>query len=255
MRKGCGLLFFVFIIIFVFYIRNYLNQFKETKPVIFPSPTVIETPITPANILNLQFEGKDYNLYFSKLSGRRAELLPNFSQKATSRTIVSEANCKVAVNGGFYTKEGEPLGLYIANGRIYKEEEKANKSLLTGFFYTDETGIHISDKAQKSLNIIQSGPFMTSGNKFPTTVDEPARRIVIAEDANGILYALAITAKEDFYKGPTLADLPNLLFSISVPFKINRALNMDGGAASVYYAEDGFNIQELTSVGSIICFK
>lgn len=229
----------------------------DLKPTITPnpSPAIIPSP-TAKNVFYITYDNREYSIYYTKLNGHTITLLPNFSQKAASQTLIKENNCQAAVNGGFYDKEEEPIGLFIANGKVYKEEDEEDTSLLTGFFYLDDTGSpHIERNSPlKSTNIIQAGPLIINSTPFITKVDETARRSVLAETDNGDFYALSIIEKGDnYFLGPTLADLPPLLFSIDTPFKIIKALNLDGGSASVFYGDDGFSLSELSTVGSIIC--
>lgn len=250
----------VFLIIyFIFYFLIWKSGSENKNGVITeasPTPYLTNAP-QASNFINVEIDGKSYLVYFSRLSDKKIEIIPNFSQKRSSLTIIEEAGCKAAINGGFYTKEGEPLGLFIVNGKTYSPEIISDKSLLTGYFYLDLSGKPFinNQKPLDSLFVIQSGPFIESNYKFSTTVDEETRRTVIVQTTQGIVYVLTIVGKDDLYSGPLLSDLPLLLFSITTPFKIEKALNMDGGSASAYYGEDGFSLGELSPVGSIICVK
>lgn len=227
---------------------------ENTIPATPSATKTIITQPTPVNYLTKQYNNKTYQIYYFKLEGQ-IELIPNFSQKRTSTEIVKEAKCKKAINGGFYTKEDEPLGLYTANGKTYQDEAD-NATLLTGFFYLDkENKPQISANSSESLNIFQTGPLILFNKPFSTVTDEYARRAVIIKDTNGNYYAAIINIKDDSFSGPTLSDLPPLLFSIAEPFKVETALNLDGGSSSYFLGEGGFAVSELSSVGSIICIK
>lgn len=259
MKKAVFFTFILLIIYFGFYflIWNAGNGNKNAVITEITSTPYLTNAPQASNFFNIEVDGKSYTIYFSRLSDKKIEIIPNFSQKRSSKTIIDEAKCVSAINGGFYTTEGEPLGLFKVNGKIYSSEVISDKSLLTGYFYLDENvKAAISNiSPTQSNSVIQTGPFIINSYRFSTTTDEETRRTVIVQTTQGLLYALSIVKKDDMYSGPFLSDLPPLLFSIITPFKVQSALNMDGGSASIYYGEDGFNIGELSTVGSIICIK
>ncbi len=240
----------------LFGIKNVDHYPPAASTYVTEPPVTIALPPQAQNIVEKNFENKDYLIYYTKISGNKIELIPNFTQKRSSLDIIKEAKCTSAINGGFYSKEGEPLGLFIANGKVYQEEAE-DKTLLTGFFYLDETGQAVisSQAPEKSNSVFQTGPLMINPNKLSTIDDKPSRRSVLIENETGEIYALAVTDKEDQYSGPTLSDLPAILFSINDPFQVNKALNLDGGSASVYLEESGFTLSELQTIGSLICFR
>lgn len=241
----------------LFGIKNVDHYPPAASTYITEPPSTIASPPQAQNVIEKNFENKDYLIYYTKISGKEIELIPNFSQKRTSSEIIKEARCKAAINGGFYSKEGEPLGLFIANGKVYAEAETENKTLLAGFFSLDDSGQAIisSIAPEKSNFAFQAGPLIINSNKLSTVDDKPSRRSVLAESLNGEIYTLEITDKEDQYSGPTLSDLPAILFSIIEPFQVNKALNLDGGSASVYLEESGFALSELQTIGSMICVR
>lgn len=246
--------FFIFIFLLLWFMTNKKSPAPVSRTESTPLPTT--TMINPVNIITVDFENNKYQIFYSKLSGREIRLVPNFSQKKLAQDLVTENTCQTSINGGYYTEEGKPLGLFIINGYTYSENVTGS-SLLTGYFYLDETGKPAIDSnyQNQSSIIMQTGPLFLNNKKLATAVDEQARRSVLIEDLNGDIYALSIIIENEQFNGPMLSDLPPILFSIETPFKVVKGLNLDGGSASAYFSEDGFKLTELSTVGSIICAK
>lgn len=247
-------LFFVFIFLLLWFLMNKKTPIPVYKTETTPIPII--TVINPTNTTTVDFENNKYQIFYSKISGKTIELIPNFSQKKLAQDIVAQNSCKVAINGGYYTEEGRPLGLFISGGNSYSDDV-SNSPLLTGYFYLDQSGNPIIDSTynRQSSLIMQTGPFIINDKKLTTQIDEETRRSLLVQDIQGDLYAVAITKNDSFYSGPTLSNLPPILFSIETPFKVVKGLNLDGGSASVYFGEDGFKLTELSNIGSLLCAK
>lgn len=248
---------FAFLVVFLLFLnenRIFFNSNQEKA--VFLSPTVKPIPsLKPTNFFEVEFNQQKYIVYFFPLIDRKIEIIPNFSQKRLAKAMVKEAGCLYAINGGFYTKEEEPLGLFVVNGKVYSTN-MSKSSFLNGYFYLDEQNRPqiSSNQPQTSKNVIQAGPFIDNSFYLKISADEEARRTVIVETEENGLYAFSIIKKDTPYFGPLLADLPPLLFSINSPLKVKKALNLDGGSASVYFESD-FHLSELSPVGSLICVK
>lgn len=253
-------IFFSFLIIFplIFYYVFFLNNSTETggTKTLLPTIDILASPTPlPKNSVVFKSGGLDYVIFHSKISDKSLKIIPNFKEKKSSKTIIEENNCQTAINAGFYTEDSKPLGLFINSGEKLGSEVNDN-SLLTGFFYinNNKPDIEFNYPSQSEI-IIQSGPLLINNNPLKTKVDEQARRTVIAKDVSQNLYALSVVLKEEIFSGPTLSNLPQILFNAPLPFKIDMALNMDGGSASVYFVKNEANLSEFTTVGSIICAK
>ena len=91
--------------------------------------------------------------------------------------------------------------------------------------------------------------------------DKAARRIVIGKTQANEIYLLAITDEANVNSGPQLADLPTIFHELNqnpilnLKSKFLNLINLDGGSASAFYAENGATLTELTSVGSFLCGK
>ncbi|MCR4263486.1 MAG: phosphodiester glycosidase family protein, partial [Candidatus Roizmanbacteria bacterium] len=232
--------------------RNTSND-SESKTSLTITPFTIPQAKNRAEI---PYGQSTYVLYYSPISNRGIEVIPNFSDKLDAESLSEKNKCRIASNGGFYTTDSTPLGLFKINNTVIGSEKKET-NLINGFFYLDDSGNPHIDRAypNNAPTVIQTGPFFSAGNTVSTTNDKPARRVVIIEAISGEYYIAAVTTKETTTSGPFLSDLPVILFSITEPFEVLRALNLDGGAASFYKDESGFTLSELTHVGSVICVK
>lgn len=220
-----------------------------------PTPTT-QKELSPARYVSTSYNNQNYIIYYSPLLNKEISLIPNFTSPISGSRLAEKSSCTVASSGGFYTKENTPLGFFKTNGNtLSRNITKTN--LITGYFYiTDKGTPHIGAEAPENApTILQTGPLFTSSDLFPTKIDEPARRIVIIEDTNGMLYIAGVVSEENSFSGPFLSDIPPVIFSIREPFKVHRVLNLDGGAASFYRDETGFSLPELVRIGSMVCIK
>lgn len=256
--KRIFLLFLLVIALFVFfwkYNQNFLSPSEIASPQSPSSPITSPTIINPSNVINLIYNQKNYALYFQKISEKQIKIIPNFEENDSSLSLVEKNNCQTAFNGGFYTKNNKPLGLFVADG-VKLGEKSEDKTLLTGFFYLDENNApHISNFEPSTSNVFQSGPFLFNDKPLKTTSDEQARRIVVVETTDKELYAVAVVFQDSQFTGPLLSELPPIIFSIKAPFVVKQALNLDGGAASFFFEENGLYLREQTNVGSVVCIK
>jgi hypothetical protein len=244
-----------FVLVAVFYFSN--NSFikkQNTTPLNINSNDS-HSPV-PKNRIEITFDEREYVLVYEPLSGKTISLIPNFTQKRSAMAIAEENSCTTASSGGFYTKEDKPLGLFITGGKTFGKRVNTS-SLLTGFFYVTSNGeTYIDSEANDEHPIVlQSGPLFTSDKPFPTKTDEYARRNLVIEDLNGHEYITTIFSKENTYDGPQLTDMPAILFSIKFPFRVQRALNLDGGSASFFKLDNDFIVSEIVAVGSVLCIK
>lgn len=247
------------VIIIVIAIVAYSKTYNEHTSTLTPTPFItgfFPTPSNAKHVISVTYSNLDYYIFYSPINNRTIELIPNFTQKTASSDLIEEYACSAAVNGGFYTTDNTPLGLFIANGKQYAPEIINDRNLLTGFFSIDENGHpSISGTApERSSLVIQTGPLLLRNIPFNARIDENARRSLIFKDTHNNYYLGMITLKDDIYSGPLLSHLSPILSSIDNPFIIDSAVNLDGGSASTFY-EDAFHISELSSIGSLLCIR
>ena len=137
---------------------------------------------------------------------------------------------QAAVNAGFFTPEGDPLGLVVAAGKISGSWNTAS-SLGSGVWYQNRSG-KIAIARRGTLNraeasamreLIQAGPLLVENNRAVSGLDatKPSVRIAILWDG-GTRWWIG--------RGSpcTLAALGEALAA----WPIRHALNLDGGRSS-----------------------
>ena len=142
-----------------------------------------------------------------------------------------------AINAGFFTPQGKPLGICISNS---KKTGSLNKtSIGSGCFIVNRNGTPVlvrrseiaSYKNPKSL--VQAGPFLIE-NKKPIKVKESEARprSFIAQDGKGNwLFGMV--------ESISLPNLVSYLQTDDIPdFRATTALNLDGGRSSQLYYTD-----------------
>lgn len=151
-----------------------------------------------------------------------------------ARSAAASYNGLAAINGGFFTPEGKPLGLLIEEG--IKRGHLNPSSLGTGIYASSGHGSalirrerHPSSRiAAQADNLLQAGPMLVEGGKAVPglSINKHRPRSFIAWDGK---HHWAIG-----HAGPcTLADLARALASSPIEdFKVMTALNLDGGRSS-----------------------
>jgi hypothetical protein len=188
-------------------------------------------------------------------------LIPNFEEKRSAATLIVENNCTSGVNGGFYTQDHHPLGLFEIEGERFGDAIDSN--LVTGFFWRETDGRYSIDFSRPKDTveyILQSGPLFLLPMTNPVSMveDEAARRSFIGQDENAVIYIGVMFDEKNHFSGPLLGDVPVLLSNPSVRKLVSftNVLNLDGGSASFFYGGDQESlVSELQSVGSLFCLR
>lgn len=213
------------------------------------------------NPVSLEVNGIKFNAYYYKIENpEKLELYPNFSQKQTAAEIVNQRKCSALFNGSFYDKDNSPIGLFVSQSK--KSSPATFNSLLNGFLMVNsDDSLTITDLAPLNMTrwVLQSGPLLfKDGRALPLRIndDENARRIVSAITKDNKLIFITFYDPENNLQGPYLAYLPQYLneFALTTGIKIEEAINLDGGGASAFYANNFF-LPEFNSIGSYFCLK
>lgn len=243
-----------FVVVLLFLTALVLGSMYLQKPATLSPTKQTNEEQTPSSFANATVTLGDatYSVYWQNINANNLSLIPNFDEKKSATTIIEENNCIYGVNGGFYSQEYTPLGLFVANG-----EELSNvrtNRTLNGFFVKDDGGLWISTQPPTNdvVFALQSGPYMTPTTMIRIQNDELTRRILVARSGDQ-WYFLAITDQDNTFNGPFLSDVPDILEKL--PIDVSGALNLDGGSASAFYSESGTRLGELTPVGSFFCGK
>jgi hypothetical protein len=147
---------------------------------------------------------------------------------------MSRGNFLAAVNGGYFDPDYKPIGLLVVNGTIITPLQKAR--LLSGVLSASAKKVQISRVAEFSLvqkpdAAVECGPMVVDLGKSVRGLESTraARRTFAALGAGD-------KAALGFCSDVTLADLSNILATVLAPdFKIQRALNLDGGSSSAFW--------------------
>ena len=174
--------------------------------------------------------------------------------------MAGELKCQLLVNGGFYTENNEPTGLFITDGETV--EAFRSNTLFNGILSVNEFDtprITRTVPSGVSRIAVQTGPVVFE-NGSPVNLslvrDERSRRTVaMATGFNELVFAIFYEEKS-VYKGPLLTDLPELVeaFGKATGLIIADAINLDGGSASTFISQNG-KLTEISSVGSFFCLK
>ncbi len=182
-------------------------------------------------------------------SGDRASVeLAIFSMKSCRLTVVDRAtepradledvmadgNFLAGVNGGYFDPEYRPIGLLVVDGKVVTPLQKAR--LLTGVLSSVAKKVQISRVAEFSMTqkpdaAVECGPMIVDTGKSVHGLESTrtARRTFAA-------VAIGDKAAIGFCSDVTLADLSNVLAAVAIPgFKIQRAINLDGGSSSAFW--------------------
>src|SRR3989338_2670186 len=250
----------------IFLYRN--NQRQPITPTASPPETLpAQAPLSVPNgeIIEVAFNNTDYQLLVIPIKAENKILLiPNFTNGKNGEELVTENNCRSAVNGGFYREDGKPLGLFYSQGKSWSKQIQSQ--VVTGFFWQDKEGNrnlsrNLAVAPEEADFILQTGPFMIVGDyQLKLVQDEQARRSVIGKDKNNNLFLISIIEKGNHYSGPNLVDLPSIFFQPDVQkrWEFTEILNLDGGSASFFYdkGEDAeLILPSITEVGSLICVR
>jgi len=219
------------------------------------------TPLKPIPKRTIDFEVKGQALSFSwaeatKISNIR--LNSNLKNKETARELAKNNQCKNLVNGSFYDKSGEHIGLFIENGKTLSKYT-VNRTF-NGVFYISSDNmpyINTVSPQEEIRTALQSGPILLKDGvyrKFDIKNDDKERRTMLAIADTGVVF-ISIYEKNSVFRGPYLSDLPEVLKEIETKLdkKFISALNLDGGTASAFITDE-LTLGEISPIGSYFCF-
>jgi len=239
------------------------SRIEGEKSYVQLSPSPQQKSNNSSNIFKeeVEYQGKSYKaIGFIVDDSEKLYLYPNFSEKLTSYEAMKEYGCSVLLSGGLYTKESSPIGLFISEGMKLKsmiQDEFYNG--IFSVFYDERVEIANSlDKGDARI-ALQSGPILVLGGErydFNDRSKEEARRVVIGLTNEDKIIFMVFYNQDSVFIGPTLEILSKLVadFSEKSGFTIIDALNLDGGSASLFKADD-VSLSEITPSGSFFCIK
>ena len=166
---------------------------------------------------------------------------------------MAQQNLVAGVNGGYFDTDFRPLGLRVIDGKTRSPLLRAR--LLTGVLCASSRDVEIFrlgefSRKKKCDAAIECGPFLVDGVKPVRGLDRlrSARRTFVAV-ARGGDTALGISSSL------SLAEIAGALGALP-DFKIQRALNLDGGSSSAFWFQrktgSAFSIPEEKTVRDFV---
>jgi hypothetical protein len=167
---------------------------------------------------------------------------------------MTRGKCLAGVNGGYFDSNYVPIGLLIVDGKVFSPLQRAR--LLGGVLMASSRGVQIVRAGEYSRRpnphaAIQCGPFLVDLGQRVRGLEatREARRTFAAIDRDG-------HAGLGFCSEISLAQLSAILAGGVSDFKIDRALNLDGGSSSAFWfaPKDGsaFSIPEQKTVRDFV---
>lgn len=183
-------------------------------------------------------------IIFSAFSSKDSRLIiidegDNAARYGELKAALKATQCHIGVNGGFFAdnRQQSPLGLLIEDSTCISPI--ASRGFTSaGVLYDTGKEIRLERRQQLSHSIgsmkaaIQSGPFLVDKGKCVSGLNNKNKdkRTFIATDGKGnwlLGISSALTLRE---LATWLAESP-----APFPFKIQRALNLDGGSSTAFY--------------------
>ncbi len=206
------------------------------QPIIIPpAPTThpISSPkVVSKTLSNIQFQGVAFDSRSHTLKPIDQANGPG-SQYLSARDCTDKQQALLAINAGFFTPEGNPLGLVISQGKR-SGSWNSTSSLGTGIYRIDSSGnASISRRTQASAvsnskELLQAGPLLIENHNPITGLDptKSAMRSILLHDG-GNRWWIGTTSP------CSLAELSRALSTQSpADWKISHALNLDGGRST-----------------------
>ncbi|RJR28982.1 hypothetical protein C4564_04115, partial [Candidatus Microgenomates bacterium] len=148
------------------------------------SPSVLGDPLPFPVPVQVVINKQTYTVDTVAANASLVSLYANFTKQARASDLFKEYSCKTLVNGGFYTEDLNPTGLFVSEGNTLFAFQK--NSLLNGVLsinYVDTPRI-TRETPEDSLRLaLQTGPVLVengSAVELSLARDKQARRIVAA---------------------------------------------------------------------------
>jgi hypothetical protein len=172
--------------------------------------------------------------------------------------VMRRGNYLAGVNGGYFDPDYRPIGLLVVDRTVVAPLQKAR--LLSGVLSAAGKKVQISRVSEFSLSqkpeaAVECGPMIVDQGKAVRGLESTklARRTFAATLAGD-------KAVLGFCSDVTLADLANILGGgVISDFKIQRALNLDGGSSSAFWFKrasgSAFSISEQKTVRDFVAIS
>ncbi|MBG71011.1 MAG: hypothetical protein CMN06_13070 [Roseibacillus sp.] len=173
----------------------------------------------------LLFDDRQYNMVVADKDQGLA------TEWQTAEAAAAGHGAVAAINGGFFTPEGKPLGLVIEDGRRIGTWN-SQSSLTSGVLSVEKAPRLLRRQHWRSFSptrhLLQAGPFLIENNAVVRDLSNRERRprsFLVWNGRHRWAFGVA--------EGATLAGLSAALASQPLPeINITTALNLDGGRSS-----------------------
>ncbi len=188
-----------------------------------------KTTLAGISVEAVAFDSRSHQLVVADQPGGPGSRWPD--ARAAGRALGGLA----AVNGGFFTPEGAPLGRVTASGNSTGGINRAS-SLGSGFYVEKQERPKLirRDRFSGGTQALQAGPFLVENDRPVAGLSRKAssaRTFVATDGRHG--WIIARTG------GCSLADLARALHGASIGgVTIETALNLDGGRSSEIWVSD-----------------
>ena len=168
---------------------------------------------------------------------------------------MQQERCLAGVNGGYFAPDYAPIGLLISDGKMIAPLQRAR--LITGVLVASPRGVQILrirefSRQQKLDAAIQCGPFLVDLSRSVPGLEK-------TRTARRTFAVLGTTdrAALGFCSDVSLSELAKILARtrLAEDFKIQRALNLDGGSSSAFWVareSSAFSIPEQKTVRDFV---
>lgn len=183
---------------------------------------VVPTTLSGIPITAVTFDSRRQRLAIADQDGGPG------SRWADAEAAAKELGGIAAVNGGFFTPEGKPLGLVVTGGKRVGSVNRAS-SLGAGMFIGGNSpSLQRREHGSGGSEILQSGPFLIENGRAISGLSQdssPARTILGWDGGHGWFIARTGSC--------SLASLGHALAGAKISgVKAHTVLNLDGGRSS-----------------------
>jgi hypothetical protein len=186
------------------------------------APLAFRTSIGGVSISGISYDSRSHRIAVADQDGGPGSKWPDAEAAAKAYGGIA------AINGGFFTPEGKPLGLVVSDGKKSGSINRAS-SLGAGMFAEENPPALVRrERASNSGEILQSGPFLVENSRAIgglSTQSSSARSFIAWDGGSGWILARTGSC--------SLSQLGTALAGAELGgVKIRTALNLDGGRSS-----------------------
>ena len=193
------------------------------------TPLAFRTSVGSVSISGISYDSRSHRIAVADQEGGPGSKWADASEAAKVHRGIA------AINGGFFTPEGKPLGLVVSGGKKTGSLNRAS-SLGAGLFAGGNTSALVRrEHAGDSAEILQAGPFLVEGGRAigGLSAKSSSARSFIAWDGDSG-WILGRTG------ACSLGELATALAGAEIAgVKIKSALNLDGGRSSDLWISSG----------------